>query len=556
LEFLRKHGHFAYHIAAFLIPFVVYSSCLRYYDYTYGFNILATQFALWKYHSFSVAALTQSVAPGNIPNVDTILYNGRYYVAYAPGIVLLAYPFSVVGFLLDAGRLLTQGNAIVMLELFVALCGALGSFMVYKLCLLYSSRVSSLLASLVLAFGTSAWPFASVVFPHDVTMFLSISSVYCIMCFLRRKSRSRILLPLAAICLGLASLTDYVITLLIVPIIAYLIFLVATEARSPRSIHSDRVRPDQSEPNNISGHKLTKSFTRCIGSFIDEKSSALSRTFQNSTLDSEIEYSQRRLTFGAILLFVVLFFITGPFVALDYNYSIFGNPFTFPEEYFQYVPLGQRNLGGLGARFRVEAMPMQAMYNLFSPYRGLLILSPVLIFGVFGLYLMLTRGSRLRSDALFLIALFLSVFLPYSAWNDWAGGAAYGPRFLVTALPFLVIPMSQVFARWKNDLKGGLKIRLIAEAAIFYLLFGVSMFTQGIGALTTATPHLIYPPPILVYQPSVEAIPDLFNGKYGVWWMERFGIIGHVQDTSGFTVFLFTYILSVVGYLIYRAVVS
>jgi hypothetical protein len=75
--------------------------------------------------------------------------------------------------------------------------------------------------------------------------------------------------------------------------------------------------------------------------------------------------------------------------------------------------------------------------------------------------------------------------------------------------------MAILFSEWREE-SCHIRICPIQELNIFYIFFGISMVTQGIGALTTATPHLIYSPPVLVYQPGVEAIPDLFDGKYGI----------------------------------------
>ncbi len=543
LEFVRTHAKLSYSLAAFLVPFLIYVLTLRFYDYTYGFNVLATQYAMWINHSFSVGTAAHSVAPNNIPNVDTINYQGNYYVAYAPGLILLSYPFSVLGFLLDGGKLLPQGNAIVLLEAFVAFCGALGALLTYKICLMYTSRAAALLASLVLAFGTSAWPFASVVFPHDVTMLFVLGAAYCIVYYLRG-SPNTLVLALAGLCLGLAATTDYVSTLLIFPVAAFLL-VVALGRWGEIEYRVQSVKPASTFKN------VTRIVPEYSGSFLSTRSSSPG---SEQVLDQNAGQKNQvfnRLNLLEWLIFVVVFVVSGPLIVLGYNYVLFKNPFTFPEEFFEYVPQGQRNFAGLENRFRLDALGVQAFFNLFSLYRGLLVLSPVLIFGFFGLYLMLSKKQwGLRRDGIFFGLLFLTIFLPYSAWNDWAGGAAYGPRFLVSSLPYLVIPMSIVFANWRMGAIGHWARRL-GEALIFFVLLTISVLTQGIGAMTTATPHLIYPPPPLVYQPSVEAIPDFFTGKYGIWWMQRLNMIGNVQDTMSFTVIVFVFVLGLAAFLIF-----
>ena len=80
-----------------------------------------------------------------------------------------------------------------------------------------------------------------------------------------------------------------------------------------------------------------------------------------------------------------------------------------------------------------------AYLNLFSPYRGLFVYSIFLVLGVFGFYDMV-RDSTLQEGGLLLLACFLGIFIPYSMWYDPTGGEGFGPRFLVAAIPFLLLP--------------------------------------------------------------------------------------------------------------------
>ncbi|MGI0091961.1 MAG: glycosyltransferase family 39 protein, partial [Nitrososphaerales archaeon] len=471
---------------AFLIPLVVYLLSLRWYDYSYGFNVLAAQYALWTTHSFSLGVANDSIAP-MIPNIDIITYHGTYYTAYAPGLSLISLPFAVIGFALDGGKLLPSGDAMVMLEAFVALTGALASVLVYKICMLYSKRVlPSLLAALTLAFSTPAWAFASVIFPHDTTMFFALGGTYSILHYFRVNPRRRYLL-FAGVCIGIVSTLDYVATILVIPIAIYILLQTASRRRVSMLVYG------------------LKSTAAASGS--------------------------------RFLIFLFTFMATGPLVVLGYNESVFGNPFIFSEEFFTNVPSGNQNLVGLVSRFNLDGLPIQAVYNLISLYRGIFILSPILVLGLYGLYRMF-RSHNLKLDGALFLSLFLCIYLPYSAWNDWAGGGSYGPRFLVAGLPFLTIPIIMIWSGASWSMR-----RRAYTGGLYFILFAIGAITQGMGAITNATPLTLEPGPPLVYQLTRFALPSLFKAQLGVWFLHRQYPHGNLPVDLAFTVILFGTIL-------------
>jgi hypothetical protein len=83
---------------------------------------------------------------------------------------------------------------------------------------------------------------------------------------------------------------------------------------------------------------------------------------------------------------------------------------------------------------------------LFSSYRGLFFSSPVLLLSGYGLWRMATHEHR-RAEAA-VIAWTAGVFLAMNAaFQNWHGGACFGPRYLVPALPFVALPLALAFAR-------------------------------------------------------------------------------------------------------------
>ena len=101
--------------------------------------------------------------------------------------------------------------------------------------------------------------------------------------------------------------------------------------------------------------------------------------------------------------------------------------------------------------------------------------------------------------------------MTYSAWQDWAGGLAYGPRFMTLGLPYLVIPVSTWMSRNKSA----------SPKLLFLALFVMGSFVQGAGALTSAFSVNGDPS---TYQPLAYNIPALFQGKLDTWWIAKLGL--------------------------------
>lgn len=78
-----------------------------------------------------------------------------------------------------------------------------------------------------------------------------------------------------------------------------------------------------------------------------------------------------------------------------------------------------------------------------SPYKGLFWYSPVLLLGLIGA-IPFTR--RYRWEGLAFLLLIGGHFLGYSRYNYWSGGVAWGSRYLLPVVPFLVLLAGPVFA--------------------------------------------------------------------------------------------------------------
>ncbi len=152
--------------------------------------------------------------------------------------------------------------------------------------------------------------------------------------------------------------------------------------------------------------------------------------------------------------------LTGTVVPLGllllYNAHISGNPLT-------------TGYGGVPDDFNT---PWQVgLYGLLlSPGRGLLWYMPVLLLGIAGMALRWRQQGREVLLALLLLLLHL-VF--YSRLDYWHGAGAWGPRYLVPIVPFVLLPAAGLLATlaaWRSRLATGMVGALVAVSFAVQLL--------------------------------------------------------------------------------------
>ncbi|PSO09496.1 hypothetical protein B9Q04_00120 [Candidatus Marsarchaeota G2 archaeon BE_D] len=198
----RRSTDLVLYILSFVVPFTVYALTLNgYYASDHPNSMLDLQYSLLVNHT----PILPSWMASN--SVDVSLYHGVYSSAIAPGASILSAPFGAVGILLDK-QFTLFGWQRLFDELFVALCASLSSLLVFRVARMFWGAKASFFASLTFSFGTLVWPYATVLFQHDVaTLFVLLGAYFS----LRGKPRS------AGFTLGVAMLVDYTATLFFIP---------------------------------------------------------------------------------------------------------------------------------------------------------------------------------------------------------------------------------------------------------------------------------------------------------------------------------------------------
>jgi hypothetical protein len=127
---------------------------------------------------------------------------------------------------------------------------------------------------------------------------------------------------------------------------------------------------------------------------------------------------------------------------------------------------------------------------LVSPARGLFFIMPVLLLAIPG-FVGLFRRRETRPEAAVMLSIALGALLVNAAYVNWHAGWTFGPRYLISMLPFLVAPMAFGMNR------------------AWYLPLFLISFLQ-VGLAQAALPYA----PQYLQNPIVESLWPLFREGY------------------------------------------
>lgn len=126
---------------------------------------------------------------------------------------------------------------------------------------------------------------------------------------------------------------------------------------------------------------------------------------------------------------------------------------------------------------------------LISRYRGLFFLSPFLVLSIAGATVMIRRRAFLRELAT-CIGVFAAFALLNCMFNNWDGGSAIGPRYILPVVPFLMLPVAFAWPR--------MQAASIALAVISIVFNFAVAAVNPLPSRTIADPLFRYTFPLLV----------------------------------------------------------
>lgn len=168
------------------------------------------------------------------------------------------------------------------------------------------------------------------------------------------------------------------------------------------------------------------------------------------------------------------------YIILILTWLIILNRMNIPGGYNKEIILSLRSISISHAVQVIESL-------LLSPNSGILIFSPIAIFGLMGLLKFVAgeNGLRVTESATNILIIsifsFLGLFIFNSIWWAWEGGYAWGPRLLTEGWPFLIFFGAYFYQSLKKPL-----FKLLA-IFIFLVLFFYSFFVQALGVYADET---------------------------------------------------------------------
>ena len=185
---------------------------------------------------------------------------------------------------------------------------------------------------------------------------------------------------------------------------------------------------------------------------------------------------------------------------LLYNFSIFGTPFDVTYRHMAdpthtvahdtgFIGFGLPSIEGLKGL-------------LISRSRGLFFFSPVLLFSLPG-FTYFFKDQSFRKEAWLFAGVTITIAGFHSGMSNWDGGRAIGPRYLTSAIPFLITAIVFFFKQERIS-----KIQLVQESFALMSLWSVLVIVIG----TVTFPF----PPVEIDDPFFKLnLPLLLNGAFG-----------------------------------------
>jgi hypothetical protein len=322
--------------------------------------------------------------------------DGHFHPNKPPGTQLLAVPGYFLIYHIERALGINPDhwwylsfNAWLTSVLSVGLISALGCVLFFRLAreLGGGATLPALLATFTFAFGTTFFPFATLLFDHNLTASLFVAAYYC----LRRTvaggdgaaaPRPLTMAYLAGFCCGLAVLTNYPAGLGVIALGFYAWLK--------------------------GGINFRRALAFCAGGI-------------------------------------------GPALVLAlYSWVCYGSPFKLSNDFQSPLFRDDNALFGMFVIPQTDKDWWRVFWVfkvlLYSPFRGVFFFAPVLLMSFGGLVLWCRK--REWGDAALCFSVFALFFVMNTFFNGFHAGFSAGPRYLVPGIAFLALPLVAAFRKW------------------------------------------------------------------------------------------------------------
>ena len=178
--------------------------------------------------------------------------------------------------------------------------------------------------------------------------------------------------------------------------------------------------------------------------------------------------------------------------------------------------------------------PTVFYYIAIHRYRGLFYHSPFLALAVWG-WIRMSRDRRWHSDVMLSVSMIVAYLAFNASYYMWWGGWTNGPRHLIPALPFLIVPLVWVWGGSQTSRTSQTGPTGQTGRTILVVLFAVSFFFNTIPAFVDAQIRQGYQA-IELYHPRISynyrdplwelGIRDFFQGRLAINAGQGLGLRG------------------------------
>ncbi|NJM40478.1 MAG: hypothetical protein HC853_06795 [Anaerolineae bacterium] len=205
---------------------------------------------------------------------------------------------------------------------------------------------------------------------------------------------------------------------------------------------------------------------------------------------------------------------------MAYNNAIFGGPFK--------LGYGQSELwhDQHSQGFMSLTYPhLAAIWGItFSAFRGLFVLSPLLLLALPGFWRWL-RSGVFRAEAIVCFLATFTMFLFNSSSIMWWGGWSVGPRYLIPGLPFMVVAIIFVLTReTERSQTRFLKSVLMRET--WFVIAGLLFIWSLIATWGITLAEQQFPPDTIPNPYTSYALPNWLAGNIARNWGSLMGLRG------------------------------